>query len=189
MRKAITLFVIAFLALVAGFSTYMYFKQSAGTVTVHITQGMVDSALAGKFPKEKTYLEIIRVTYENPKVSFLPDTKRVRVALDARVELGLSGILAKTYKGTATVNTEVGYNPDSHEFFLWQPMVETLDISKLKDDYRDILRDGLNLATAEWAKEIPVYKLKDAETPQKLAKLVLRRVEVEGDHITVTLGL
>ena len=61
------------LLLVAGAAGFLLRDALDRTVTINITQGMIDAALARKFPKDKTYLKIVRVTYLNPRAVFLPD--------------------------------------------------------------------------------------------------------------------
>ncbi len=187
LRKILTLLTLAFLV-AAGAAGYYIFRGGPTTFKVRISQEMIDSALARKFPKDKTYLKIIRITYANPRAVPLPGQGRVRIALDARAEIGIKG-LSKSYQGSAAVTTGVGYRPDTHTFELRDAQVEYLDLPKLSQRDLTILREGLNLAAAEWAPEITVYQLSNRDTRHRLAKLALKRIEIEDDQVVATLGL
>ncbi|MBN8460536.1 MAG: DUF1439 domain-containing protein [Verrucomicrobia bacterium] len=158
------------------------------TVRVPISQEMIDDALARKFPKEKVYLKIIRVTYSNPKATLLPESNRVRISLDTGAEIGVKGF-SKTYQGSAAITAAVGYRPETHTFQLRDARVERLDLLKISQNHLAILSEGLNLVAEEWATEITVYQLTDRDTTQRLAKLVLRKIEIKEDKVIATLGL
>ena len=182
---------IAFLALLlaAGIGTALYLKRGKPvTVRVPISQEMIDAALARKFPKEKVYLKIIRVTYANPKATLLPVSNRVRISLDAGAEIGVKGF-SKTYQGSAAITAAVGYRPETHTFQLRDARVERLDLPKISDNHLAILSEGLNLVAEEWATEITVYQLTDRDTTQRLAKLALKEIEIKDDKVIATLGL
>ncbi len=188
LRKILSIITLVLLLAGACAAGYYIFRGGPATFKVRISQEMIDAALARKFPKEKTYLKIIRVTYANPRAVPLPGQGRVRIALDARAEIGLKG-LSKTYQGSASITTGVGYRTDTHTFQLRDARVEHLDLPKLSPRDLAILTEGLNLAAAEWAPEITVYQLTGRDTRHRLAKLVLKGIEIEDDQIVATLGL
>lgn len=188
MRSIVRIGIVAVLLVLAAVlvgSVFLF--RSDGTVQVEITQAMIDGVLARKFPKEKTYLKIIRVTYLDPAAVFVPQEDKVRLALAVRVEIGIKGF-GKAYQGDAAITTRVGYRRETHEFLLQEARVETLNVPKLSERDLAILREGLNLVAEEWAQSITVYQLSDRDTPQKLAKLVLKRIEIRGDKAVATLG-
>lgn len=187
LRKILTILTLAFLV-TAGAAGYYIFGGGPKTFKVRISQEMIDSALARKFPKEKTYLKILRITYANPRAVPLPGRGRVRIALDARAEIGIKS-LSKTYQGSASITTGVGYRADTHTFELRDAQVECLDLPKLSQRDLAILTEGLNLAAAEWAPEITVYQLSNRDTRHRLAKLALKSIEIEDDQVVATLGL
>ena len=180
--------VVAAVLLLGGAAGYAWLRHAKGTVKVSITRPMIDGALARKFPKEKTYLKIIRVAYVNPEVVFLPQEDKVRVGLDVRVELGIKG-LSKSYQGSAAITTRVGYDPTAYRFFLHQAQVESLTIPKLSVRDLELVKEGLNLVASEWIDRIPIYQLSERDTGQRFAKLVLKEIEIKGDRAVATLGL
>ena len=106
LRKILTILCLALLV-AAGIGTALYLKRgNPVTIRVPISQEMIDAELARKFPKEKVYLKIIRVTYANPKATLLPVSNRVRISLDAGAEIGVKGF-SKTYQGSAAITGTV----------------------------------------------------------------------------------
>ena len=177
-----------------------------------ITQSRIDSALQERFPVTKTYYRIFQVTYSNPRVRLLPETNRIEVSLDAELEINL---LVKSVKlGSKTVaTTGITYRDDTHQFFLADPEIAKLtfqgipqngvdaagdlarkaadkldalgitqeQITKVTDSARDLALDRLQ--------QYPVYTLKGRDAKSAAAKLILRKVEVRGSEVHVTLGL
>ena len=158
-----------------------------GTLKVNITQGMIDAALAEKFPKDKTYLKIVRVTYANPKAVLLPDQEKVLVSLEVKVRVGITG-LEKSYTGSASLATRVGYNPEDYRFYLRDPELLTFEVDKIPENYRETLREGLNLIAGEFVGEIPIFKLTKSDTKTHLAKLLLKDISIRKNKVVVTLG-
>jgi len=176
------------LVLVAGVAGFLLRDAWNETVTINLTQGMLDAALARKFPKEKTYLKIVRVTYLNPRAVLLPDQDKVRVSLDVRVAVGVPGLLEKSYTGSAALITRIGYHPADYQFFLEQPQLQSLEAPQLPQTYRVALQDGLNHLAGELGDSVPIYQLTKNDTPTNLAKLLLKNLAIRKDKVVVTLG-
>jgi len=180
--------IILLLVLVAGGGGFLLRDALERTVSIEITKGMIDAALAKKFPKEKTYLKIVRVTYLNPRVVFLPERDKVCVSLDVRVAVGVQDLLEKSYTGSASLITRIGYRAADYQFYLEQPELQSLEVPKMPDSYREALREGLNLFADEFVDTVPIYKLTRNDTKTNLAKLLLKDVSIRKDKVVVTLG-
>jgi len=176
------------LLLVAGAAGFLLRDALDRTVTINITQGMIDAALARKFPKDKTYLKIVRVTYLNPRAVFLPDEDKVRVSLDVKVAVGVPDLLEKSYSGSAALVTRIGYKPADYQFYLEQPELQSLEVLKMPENYRAALQEGLNHLAGELGEAVPIYKLTKNDTKTNLAKLLLKDVTIRKDKVVVTLG-
>lgn len=177
------------LLVAAGAYTIYHFLYNDGTVRVTITREMIDDALEKKFPKQDTYAKILHVHYENPVVEFLPDEERVRISLDVRTELGLQKVLSKSYTGSAMITTSLAYNPASSRFSLVEPSLEELDIPGLSGENLETLKEAMNLAAILWFDDIPVYRIKDKDVKNRVARHVLREVNIKNNRIVATLGM
>lgn len=166
-----------------------YYALANSDIHVKLNQNTLNQQLSAHFPKKKTYLKLVHVTYQNPKANFLPEQKRIQLTLDTSVEIGVKSLHTKTYSGTTTLNTAVTYNPNSHQFFLSQPEISAISIPKLSEEELAILQDGLNLAAELWFQEIPIYQLKPTRNPEKFASLILKKIEITPNHLSATIGL
>ena len=180
--------IVLLLLLAAGAGGFLLRDALERTVSIEITKGMIDAALAKKYPKEKTYLKIVRVTYLNPRVVFLPERDKVCVSLDVRVSVGVADLLEKSYTGSASLITRIGYRAADYRFYLEQPELQSLEVPKMPDNYRETLREGLNLFADEFVDTVPIYKLTRNDTKTNLAKLLLKDVSIRKDKVVVTLG-
>ena len=181
-------FIGLLLVLVAGAAGFMLRDAWDRTVTIQISQGEIDTALARKFPREKTYLKIVRVTYLNPRAVLLPDQDKVRVSLDVRVAVGVPGLLEKSYTGSTALITRIGYHPADYQFFLDRPELQSLEAPQLPENYRAALQEGLNHLAGELGDAVPIYKLTQNDAKTNLSKLLLKDVAIHKDKVVVTLG-
>jgi len=111
----------------------------------------------------------------------------VFVSIDVQMSVGITG-LEKSYKGSASLITRVGYDPADYRFYLEQPELKSLDIPKIPEAYRETLREGFNLIASEYVDAVPIYKLTNKDTPTNLAKLLLKDITIHKDKVVVTLG-
>ena len=177
-----------------------------------ITQSRIDAALQERFPVSKTYYRVFQVTYSNPKVRLLPDTNRIEVGLDAGLEINL---LVKSVKlgSRAVATTGITYRDDTHQFFLSDPEITKLtfegipqngvdaagDLARKTADKLDALgitqeqitrvTESATALALDHLQQFPVYTLKGKDVKSAAAKLILRKVEVRGSEVHVTLGL
>jgi hypothetical protein len=96
--------------------------------------------------------------------------------------------LEKSYTGSASLTTRVGYHPADYRFYLEEPELQSLEVANLPGKYRETLREGLNLIASEWVVTVPIYKLSKHDTKTALAKLLLKEVSIRKHKVVVTLG-
>jgi hypothetical protein len=176
------------LLIIGALSWLLLTSRNDGTVTIKITQAMIDAALTKKFPQEKSYLKFLRVSYANPQAILLPDQDKVLVSMDVTVHMGIKG-LEKSFTGAAAVSTRVKYNATDYKFYLQDATLRSLDIPKLSAKDLDLIKEGINLIAAEFVDEVPIYKLSRNDTKTNLAKLLLKNLTIKQDKVVVTLGL
>jgi len=208
MKRPVILAVSVFALSIAG--AVFFFKGRKYDYT--ITQSRIDAALQERFPVTKTYYRVFQVTYSNPRVRLLPDTNRIEVALDAGLEINL---LVKSVKmgSRAIATTGITYRDDTHQFFLSDPEIakltfqgipqsgvdaagdlarktaEKLDALGITQEQITKVTDSAKALALDRLRQYPVYTLKGRDAKSAAAKLILRKVEVRGSEIHVTLGL
>ena len=208
MKRPVILAVFVLALSIAG--AVFFFKGRKYDYT--ITQTRIDAALQERFPVTKTYYRVFQVTYSNPRVRLLPDTNRIEVALDAGLEINL---LVKSVKmgSRAIATTGITYRDDTHQFFLSDPEIakltfqgipqsgvdaagdlarktaEKLDALGITQEQITKVADSAKALALDRLRQYPVYTLKGSDAKSATAKLILRKVEVRGSEIHVTLGL
>ncbi|MBK1877316.1 DUF1439 domain-containing protein [Pelagicoccus mobilis] len=180
------LITIALLISIAGTSAYFYFKGKRYEVV--ITQEQIDSSLAQRFPTTKTHLVILRVNYSDPQVSLLENENRVRIGMNAKLDLKLPK-QEREFGGGVTITSVIRYHPEKQEFFLDNATIERLDIQGVPDEWSERVTTFANETAIEIVEKQPVYKLKAIDAKTTLARLLLKDFEVRDQAIHITLGI
>lgn len=165
---------------------FLFFKGKRYDVT--ISQNQIDQALDERFPASKDYLKILTLEYTNPQVTLLPDQDRVRVGLDATINLRIRGETANL-GGGATVTTGIRYEPSTQEFYLDDARFERLDVQGVPAKWEKRVADIASIAAKEYLESQPIYRLEATNLKTSAAKLFLKDFEVRDEEIHVTLGL
>ena len=176
--------VVILVALAAG--TYYYF--SGKEYIVRLSESDIQKKLEEKLPLRKTYLLIIEVTLNNPRVHLENGSDRVRAGLDVEFNITLNKIL-KPVGGTVDASAGIRYMAENGQFFLTNPIIENLEVQGVPEKYTDKINVALTKAIAEYYARHPIYILKTSDTKQALAKMVLQDVIVENNDLVVTLGI
>lgn len=181
-----TLVIAAIVISGALIGTFVYFKGKRYEVV--IPQGKIDSALSEKFPATKKYLIIFDITYFNPQVTLLEEEDRVRVGLDATLNIRLNDE-PKKLGGGATVTSGIRYDGETQEFFLDDAVFERLEIQGVPEKWLETVTELASGAGKEFVQSKPVYRLEAKDAKTTAAKLLLKDFEVREQAIHVTLGL
>ncbi|HSI11239.1 MAG TPA: DUF1439 domain-containing protein, partial [Chthoniobacter sp.] len=168
---------ILFIALAAillmGIGGFLFLKGRRFPVI--ITQTQIDDALEQRFPVSKSYLKLFDISYANPEVTLLDEAQRVRVGLDATLNLKVKSH-ARQFTGGATLTGRVDYHPDTQEFFLDDVKFERLSIEGIPPEYMEPVSTAASKAAQEYVRRAPIYRLKETDTKSALTKVLLKDV-------------
>lgn len=184
MKKVAITAVIVILAVVAG--TYFYF--SGKEYVVRISESDIKQKLDEKLPLTKTYLFIIQVTLENPKVNLKNGSNRVNAGLDVVLNVTIEKN-PKPLGGTVDASGGIKYVSEKGEFYLTNPIIEDFEIQGIPAKYMSNVNKALTKALAEYYSNNPVYTLRGRDAKQVAARMVLKNVTVENKEMVVTLGI
>jgi len=184
MKKLVLVTIVVFIALLSG--SYYYF--SGKEYVVKLSESDIQSKLEAKLPLTKTYLFIIQVTLKNPRVHLENGSSRVGAGLDVVLNINLNKS-SKSLGGTLDVSGEVVYLAEKGQFFLTNPIIESLTIQGIPPKYTDKTNKALTKTLAEYYKKHPLYTLRVTDTKQVLAKMVLKNVNIENQELVVILGI
>lgn len=173
------------MAAVAG-SVYYYF--SGKEYVVRLTEGQIREKLEERLPLNKSYLFIVRVTLSNPRVELENGTRRVNAGLDVLFNVTINDN-PKPIGGTVDVSAGVRYVPEKGQFFLVNPVIESLKVQGVAEKHTDKVNKALTLALAEYYESHPIYTLSATDSKQVAARMILKSVIVENEELVVTLGI
>lgn len=184
MKKVAIVAVVVLITLLAG--TYYYFFGKE--YVVRLSESDIQSKLEEKLPLTKTYLFIIQVTLNNPRVHLENGSRKVGAGLDVVFNITLNKN-SKPIGGTVDVSGGVLYLAENGQFFLTDLVIESLTVQGIAPKYTDKANKALTKALAEYYKNNPIYTLRVSDAKQAIAKMVLKGVIVENQELVVTLGI
>lgn len=181
MKRAITAAALAMLTGLVGLGCHVSEK---GPV-IEITPEQIQKRLDKKFPIKKKYLMVLELTLADPLVALEEGSDRVGFGVSAMTNVIVN---AEELDGQAQMTSGIRYNREVGSLVLVDPRVEQLTISLLPEKYEGGVREAASLAAHEFLDEYEIYKLDQSDFKQKIAKLVIKDVEVEGGLLKITLG-
>lgn len=184
MKKVAIAAVVVILAVVVG--AYFYFSDKE--FVVRINESNIRQKLDEKLPLTKTYLFIIQVTLENPRVNLKNGSNRVNAGLDVILNVTI-GKNPKPLSGTVDASGGIKYVSEKGEFYLINPIIENLEIQGIPPKYMDKANEALTKALAEYYSKNPIYTLRATDAKQVAARMILKNVIVENQELVVTLGI
>lgn len=184
MKKfAIAIAVLLVLLIVGG---YLYF--SGKEYVLRFSEAQIQETLAQKLPMTKTYLFIIQVTLDSPRVILENGSNRVNAGLDVSLNVTVDNN-PEPLGGSIDVSGGVRYDSEEGQFFLTDPVIENLQVQGISPAYTEKANDALTKALAEYYSERPIYSLSDFDAKQVAVQMVLKDVIVENKELVVTLGI
>lgn len=165
---------------------YAYLSGKEYVIT--IPENDIAEKLNDKLPLEKTYLLIFSVSLDNPRVDLMAGSNRINGGLDLTLNIKV-GNEDRPLGGAVDVSGNLAYEPELGAFFLIDPVIENLDLQGVPKMYSAKISTVVEKALAHFYSTRPLYRLKSTDVKQSLARLVLKKVEVESEAVVVTLGL
>ena len=128
---------------------------------------------------------MVTVIVSNPKLKL--HTEGNLISTEADIEATIPGGLKAT--GNATITGTINYNRSKGTFHLKNPVIEKLHVNglpaKMQGTVRNLAQNGL----IQTMHKKPLFKLKDNDLKQKLAKSALKSVAVKDGVMHVELSM
>lgn len=152
------------------------------------TETQLQEKLGERLPLTKTYLFIFDVTLDQPRVDLVEGSDRVAAGVDVllNIKIGGGGV---PLVGAVDVSGAIDYEPDTGEFFLTDPVIDSLRIQGVPDRYADQSRGVIESALSEYYEARPIYTLEGTDAAKMAGRLLLKDVTVKDEELIVTLGL
>jgi hypothetical protein len=103
-----------------------------GPHQVEIPLARLEESIAGRFPFNNRFLELLDIRLSNPRVSLQPDADRMTTSMDASVA---PPFLAQSWTGNLAVSGQLRIDPARNALVLAEPRVETFNINGLDPQY------------------------------------------------------
>ncbi|MDH3974548.1 MAG: DUF1439 domain-containing protein [Deltaproteobacteria bacterium] len=153
-----------------------------------MSESDIREKLDKKLPLTKSYFFIIQITLQNPRILLENGTKRVNAGLDVLLNIKIDKN-PKPLGGSVDVSGGVRYLAEKGEFYLTDPVIESLGVQGIPDKYMQKVNKALTKALAKYYDENPIYTLNLGDGKQAVARMVLKDVVVENKELVVTLGI
>jgi hypothetical protein len=153
------------------------------TYTIRLSGADLQQSLNRKLPTSKSKF-MIRATVQSLEVELVEGADRIR--LRPQVELSIAGQGALT--GRALVEGQIHYAPDTGEFFLDSPKVVEVTIAGIPESMRSVAGELIAMCGEAYLTTTPVYRLKQGDFKQSLARMFLKSVQVHDSQLQVVIG-
>lgn len=185
-RKAVIVSVALALGLLIV--TVVAFSLFKGTeYTIYIEKNQIQKNLDNKLPYEKKFALIFLLKVQNTKVFLTEGSNRIGASTDVEVTIKI-GDKPKHIGGFIKSETGVRYDQDKFCFYLLTPEIQELKIQGIPDKYTKAVSSGTKKILRRYVTDVPVYKIKDKNLKLKLAKAILKNVQVVNGKLAITLG-
>lgn len=151
---------------------------------LEISESEIQQRVTAMMPIQKSKF-LLTVILSDPKVSLIKNTNEVAVSspIEVMAPAGIKG------SGFVKLQGSLSYDAKSGEFFLRNPTIVEFEVNKLPEKYKQQAKLVVQTATENVLAKHPIYKLKDDNLKQKLAKAVLKSVTVKEQKLLVVLGV
>ena len=151
--------------------------------TISLTAADIQQTLQRKLPISKSKL-LVTATVRALDVELMESDNRVLL----RPEVDVSLVGQSALRGRAVVAGQIRYAPDTGEFYLDQPTVAEVAIEGLPESLRASAQEVIARCAEGYLASAPVYRLKQSDFKQSLAKLVLKSVQTRRGRLEIVLG-
>jgi len=178
--------IVSALLTLCAVGAYLYFDGRE--YTFRLTEAELQTKLAERLPLQKTYLFIIQVVLDNPRLALVEGSDRVNAGLDVTLNIKINDE-PLPLGGKLDASGGIRYDGKEGQFFLTDPVIENLEVQGVPANYTDRVNTILTKAIGEYYSTRPIYDLSSADVKGATTKLLLKRIVVEHRVLIVTLGI
>jgi len=156
----------------------------AFSYTLEISEEELQEKISKMMPMEKKKY-FVTVILSNPDVDLADGKNEVGIFSHVKV-IAPGGIQGA---GKVNITGSLRYDADKGAFFFNHPEIVSLEIDDVPEKYIPNIKSIAQSVTAKVLAARPVYKLKDDNLKQKLAKSALKSIKVENSKLLVELSV
>jgi hypothetical protein len=165
----------------------LFFLKGDG-LSISLTRGQIQSAINAHMPYEKKMAFIFTLTLKNTEVLLKNGSDRIGVLTHVEMSVRL-GDKSEGRSGSIQAMTGIRYDPETFRFYLQKPQVEDILIEDVPSKYTDMVEKAGREILETFLDEIHVYTIDDKDMKMKLARAVLKDVNIVNGSLRITLGV
>ena len=171
--KHISLLFIAFIIVFVGCEKFQK--------DIVIPRAKIQEGVEKSFPYTKNAI-LAKITLNDPRIYFKGEKLGVKI-------LYVAESLGKKSIGFADFNGSVWYNQEKGAFYMsgFNLIEVTANESALSN--KKGIKKAIESVANNYLEKFPVYRLKQSDYKQNLAKLLLKGLRIEGENLIVTVGI
>ncbi|MGH8810007.1 MAG: DUF1439 domain-containing protein [Noviherbaspirillum sp.] len=154
-----------------------------GPRDVEIPLAKLQESIAGRFPFNNRYLELLDVRVTNPRVALQPDTNRILTSMDASIA---PPFVNKSWNGNMAVSGQPRFDPSRGALVLAEPRVETFNVSGLDPLYANKITLVGGLLAEQLLKDMPLYTFRPEELRVAGTNLNPTKITTRQNGLVVT---
>lgn len=160
------------------------FSAALGATTMEFTQAELQARVAPQFPMQRSLLGAA-INFTEPLV-YLSETEN-RIGVEVTVSVAMSDTLKGTGRGM-TDGTLV-YKPETGQFVLTEPRLRNLKIDNIPAAQQARVRETIDWVARNALAGIVVYQLGDKDFREKMARQMLKSMQVKNGKLVVELEM
>lgn len=183
-RKTVRFITIGLLLILAAVvAAVLFMKVGHKNLTLTFSREDLQRDISAKFPFDQKLL-FINVTYSNPDVILNDGSDRIGIGLDAAAKLSGDQLV----KGHVQGDWKIRYEPAEGAFYFDDPNLTQFDFGGLSPAAQEQIARVAKPLMEAYLRRVPVYRLKQGDFRQDLARAVLKSVAVRQGKLYVVVG-
>lgn len=154
-----------------------------GPREVEIPLARLQESIAGRFPFNNRFLELLDIRVTNPRVTLQPDSNRILTSMDAAVA---PPFMKKSWNGNLAVSGQLRFDPARNALVLAEPRVETFNVSGLDPLYANQITRVGSLLAEQILKDVPLYTFRPDQLRYSGTAFLPTRITTRSNGLVVT---
>ena len=177
------LLMVVFFAVLAAVGWFYLQEQE---FVVVLSEENLQERIEEVFPVERQYLILLTLRLSNPEVGLVEGSDRIHYRM--RASLNVPG-LGQPWSGMGRVSGRLRYDRESRDLFLYDSVVEEIEVEGLPQMYEGPLRSAADWIARQRLDRHPVYTIDEETLGQLPGPVILRDVRVGDGKVRVAFGL
>ena len=151
---------------------------------VEVTQDQLQQQIIKMMPVTQEKM-LVTVTLSDPVLEL--GIEGNKLGMSSNIGISAPGGIKGT--GRAKIIGNISYKKQTGELFFYNPTITQIEIDQIPSEFHSNVKELAQYALSSAIKNKPIYQLRDDDPRQKMAKSMLKSVEVVPGKILVTLDV